>query len=340
MKYGRRASDKTIAGRNKAATLLLSLPPEHVEKVFKLLADVEIKEITQAMANLGQIESAYVEQIHTEFTSHIASTSTLNGTVESTERLLKQVLDEKKVKGLMDDIKGPEGRTIWDKLSNIKDEILANYLQKEYPQTIAVILSNISSERAAKILVQFPSDLAIEVMERMLRVDSIKEEVLNDIEETLRTDFMGSAVKGDAKNPIVVVAEIFNSFDRATETRFLEAIESNNTETADQIRSLMFTFDDLIKLDDASIQMLISKIDKDKFSMALKGASESIKELFFKNMSERAGKLMKEEMEEMGMVRLRDVEEAQVAIVKVAKELSMEGLIVIQQDDEDEKFIS
>jgi flagellar motor switch protein FliG len=236
----------------------------------------------------------------------------------------------------MEDVRGPAGRTVWDKLGNVDEAVLAAYLKNEYPQTIAVVLSRIRPEYAARVLAHLPEDSAIETVVRMLRIELVQKDVLLDLEQTLRTEFMSNLARSDRRDNHEVMAEIFNSLDRATEARFLEMLEERNKDAADRIRALMFTFEDLIKLDAQGMQTLLRNIDTSSLGLALKGASEKVRELFFKNMSERAGKILREDMESMGPVRLRDVDEAQVGIVTKAKDLAAAGEIFIADGKTDE----
>ena len=175
----------------------------------------------------------------------------------------------------MDEIRGPAGRNMWEKLSNVQEEVLANYLKNEYPQTVAVVLSKIRPEHAARVLAILPEDLALDVVNRMLKMESVQKEVIERVENTLRTEFMSNLSQTRRRDAHEVMAEIFNNFDRQTETRFMTALEDDNREAAERIKTLMFTFDDLTRLDAGSAQTLMRHIDKDKLAVALKGATEA-----------------------------------------------------------------
>ena len=228
---------------------------------------------------------------------------------------------------------------MWDKLGNVNEHVLANYLKNEYPQTIAVILSKIKAEHAAKVIALLPENFAMEIVMRMLRMDSVQKEVLDGLEKTLRKEFMSNLSKSSRRDSHELIADIFNSLDRSTENRFMDALEERNRESAERVKSLMFTFEDLVRVDSQGIQILLRNVDKDKLAIALKGASDTIKDLFFNNMSSRAGKIIKEDMEAMGPVRLRDVEEAQQYIVTTTKELSNAGEIVISEGKDNDELI-
>lgn len=328
-----------LSNQQKAAVLMLSLDEERSATLFSMMDDEEIKELSVIMASLGKINSNVVEQLLIEFNDRLSNTGSLIGTYESTERLLAKAMDKDRVSVIMEEIRGPAGRTMWDKLGNVNEHVLANYLKNEYPQTIAVILSKIRAEHAAKVIALFPENFAMEIVMRMLRMDSVQKEVLDSLEKTLRKEFMSNLSKSTRRDSHELIADIFNSLDRNTEARFMEALEERNRESADRVKSLMFTFEDLIRIDAQGIQILLRNIDKDKLAIALKGASDTIKELFFNNMSSRAGKIIKEDMDSMGPVRVRDVEEAQQYVVTTAKDLANAGEIVVSEGKDSDELI-
>lgn len=328
-----------MSGMNKAATFLLSLPESYVAKVFANLDDAEIRELSARMATLGMVRSDIVEALYIEFADKATSSGSVQGSFESTERLLLKIFDRDKVRDIMDEIRGPAGRTMWDKLSNISDDALTNFLKNEHPQTVAVVLSKIRPEQSSKVLAKFPEPFSIDVMMRMIKMDTVGRDVLDDIESTLRTEFMGNLAKSGQKDTYAQMADVFNSFDRATEGRFMTALGARSPDAVDRIKSLMFTFEDLLKLDASGIQSVIRVADKSKMALALKGASAPIKELFFKNMSERAGKLLKEDMESLGMVKLKAVDEAQQEIVTQTKDLINRGEITLMGGDDSDAMI-
>ena len=228
---------------------------------------------------------------------------------------------------------------MWEKLGNVNEEILANFLQKEYPQTVSVVLSKVSTEHAARVLAMLPESFALEVVHRMLRMEAVQKEVLDDVEKTLRTEFMSNLARTQRRDSHELIADIFNSLERSVETKFMDQLEKTVPDSAEKIRSLMFTFEDLQNLDTAGMQTLIRAVDKDKLPMALKGATETVKDLFFSNMSERAAKIMKEDMGAMGPVRLKEVEESQQYIVSVAKDLEGRGEITIASGNDEDELI-
>ena len=325
-----------LTGPEKAAVVLLALGEDHAG-VWRGLEEEEIQIISQAMAGLGQVTSTVVEDLLVEFVSGMGAGS-ITGSVELTQKLLASIMPEDKVDTLMEEIRGPAGRTMWDKLGNVNEAVLANYLKNEYPQTVAVVLSKIKSEHAARVLTCLPEDFALECVTRMLRMEPVQREILDKIEQTLRTEFMSNLARTSKRDSHEMMADIFNSFDRQTETRFITALEERNREAAERIRALMFVFEDLSKMDPGGVQTLLRAVEKDQLALALKGASDTLRDMFFSNMSERAAKIMREDMETMGPVRLREVEQAQMAMVQAAKDLANKGEIILAgaggEDDE------
>ncbi|HWA48057.1 MAG TPA: flagellar motor switch protein FliG [Dongiaceae bacterium] len=330
---------RSMSGLQKAALLIMSVGEETAGKLFALMHDDEIREISQTMANLGTVNATVIERLFVEFADAISSTGTMTGTYETTERLLSKVLDKTKVDSIMEEIRGPAGRTMWDKLGNVHEAVLANFLKNEYPQTVAVVLSKVKADHAARVLSMLPEAFAMEVIMRMLRMESVQKDVLDDVERVLRNEFMSNLARTARRDAHEMIAEIFNNLDRASESRFLTALEERNRDSAEKVRSLMFTFEDLGKLDPGGVQTLLRNVEKDKLPLCLKGASESLRDMFLSNMSERASKMLREDMAAMGPVRLRDVEEAQLAMVTIAKDLAAKGEIMLSDKKGEDELI-
>jgi len=330
---------RSLSGAERAAVVMLSLGEEHSQKIWTMLDEEEIKEISQVMSNLGSVSATVIEKLLVEFVGQMAGTGSLMGSYESTERLLANILPGDKVGGIMEEIRGPAGRTMWDKLGNVNETVLANYLKNEYPQTVSVVLSKIKAEHAARVLGALPEEFALEVVQRMLRMESVQKDILDKVEQTLRTEFMSNLARTAKRDSHEQMAEIFNNFDRQTESRFITALEERNRDSAERIKALMFTFEDLGKLDPGSIQTLLRNVEKDKLALALKGATDGLRDTFFSNMSERAGKILREDMEAMGPVRLKDVDEAQMRMVNVAKDLANKGEIMIAGGGNEDELV-
>lgn len=327
---------RSLNGPQKAAILMLALGEEQCSHVFSLMHEDEIRDISAAMAQLGSVRSDVVERLCLDFVDSMGSAGNLFGSYESTELLLQKALPRERAAQIMEEIRGPAGRTMWDKLGNVNESVLANYLKNEYPQTVAVVLSKIKPEHAARVLALLPDSFAMEVVMRMLRMESVQKDVLDGVERTLRMEFMSNLARSTRRDAHELMADIFNNLDRQSESRFITALEKHNRDAAERIKSLMFTFEDLARLTPQSVQVLLRMIEKDKLPLAIKGGSERIKDLFLKNMSERAAKMLKDDIETLGPVRVRDVDEAQAEIVQLAKELAAQGQIDISASKDEE----
>ena len=327
-----------LNGAEKAAIVLLALGEDH-HQLWQSLDEDEIKEISQAMSTLGTVTSGVVEQLLVEFVSDMNSGGSIMGSFEQTQKLLASFLPEGKVDQMMEEIRGPAGRTMWDKLANVNEAVLAAYLKNEYPQTVAVVLSKIRAEHASRVLANLPEDFALECVMRMLRMEPVQKDILDKIELTLRNEFMSNLARTSKRDAHEQMADIFNNFDRTTESRFLTALEDRSRDSAERIRALMFVFEDLQKLDPGGVQTLLRAVEKDQLALAMKGASDTLRELFFSNMSERAAKILREDMESMGPVRLKDVDAAQSAMVQAAKELAGRGEIMLAGQGGDEELV-
>ncbi len=328
-----------MTGPQRAAVILLVLGEDHGRAIWQEFDDDEIRIITRAMAELGTVDADEVERLMLDFVGKLSSAGAVTGSFDRTISLLEKILPSDQVALIMEEIRGPAGRNMWQKLGNIDAVVLANFLKNEYPQTIAVILSKIRPEHAANVLRNLPNDLSIEVVGRMLRLESVQKEALDHIENTLRTEFVSTLTQTRRRDPHEMMAEIFNGFDRQTELRFLAALDASNQESAERIRALMFTFDDLAKLDPAGLQTLVSQADKSTLARALKGASQSMRDFFFGAMSQRAAKNMQDDMASLGPLRLKEVDEAQTTLVQMTKDLAEKGEIVLSKGSADDELV-
>ncbi len=328
-----------MTGPQRAAVILLVLGEEHGRKIWQEFDDDEIRIITRAMAELGTVDADEVERLMLDFVGKLSSAGAVTGSFDRTISLLEKILPTDQVALIMEEIRGPAGRNMWQKLGNIDAVVLANFLKNEYPQTIAVILSKIRPEHAANVLRNLPNDLSIEVVGRMLRLESVQKEALDHIENTLRTEFVSTLTQTRRRDPHEMMAEIFNGFDRQTELRFLSALDASNQDSAERIRALMFTFDDLGKLDPAGLQTLVSQADKETLARALKGANQTMRDFFFSAMSQRASKNMQDDIAGLGPLRLKEVDEAQTKLVQMTKELAEKGEIVLSKGNSDDELV-
>ncbi len=325
-----------MRGPQKAAILMLALGEELSAQMFARMQEDEIRDLSHAMAQLGSVSANLVEAVCEEFAGQLGQAGQIIGSFETTERLLLRTMSQDRVNVIMEEIRGPAGRTMWDKLGNVNETVLANYLKNEYPQTVAVVLSKVRAEHAARVLAMLPDGFAMEVVMRMLRMENVQKEALEGVERTLKMEFMSNLARTQRRDPHEMMAEIFNGLDRQAESRILAALEERNREAAERIRALMFTFEDLKRLDNTGLQTLLRGVEKDRLTLALKGAGEEMREMFFRNMTERAAKLLRDDIAGLGPVRLKDVDEAQAAVVAAAKDLAAQGQIQLSEGKNDQ----
>src|SRR5919112_1654132 len=328
-----------MRGPQRAAVILLALGAEYGKAIWTALDEDEIRIVTHAMVQLGSIEADTVEELIVDFVGNLSAAGAVTGTFDRTAQLLSQLLPPKQVEALMEEIKGSASRSMWQRLSHIDPEVLANYLRNEYPQTVAVILSRIRADHAARVLAILPDEFAVDVVNRMLKMENVQKEALEHIEETLKSEFVTTVSQTSRRDAHKAMAEVFNAFDRQTEGRFLTALDQTNRDAAKKIRALMFTFEDLSKLDPGSVQTLMRQVDRETLSRALKGAPESIRTFFFSNMSTRAAKNLQDEMAAMGPIRLKDADDAQNRMVTLAKDLADRGDILISKNRAEEEHV-
>lgn len=330
---------KKFNGSQRAAALLLVLGRDHGAPIWEALSTDEVKELSSAMAQLGRLPASVADHLLVRFSGEVSSMASLHGSYETTERLLSDILPENKVREVMEDIRGPSGRTMWDKLSNVGENLLAGYLRNEHPQTVAVILSKLKPDHSAKVMGELPRDFAVEVITRMLRMDTVQKDVIQEVEQTLKSEFMSNLARVQRRDPHESMADMFNAMDRSTEEAMLEALEKVEPDSAERIRSLMFTFEDLVALLPTAIAAVVKAADKKVMALALKGASEEQRAVFLAAMTGRAGALLREDIASMGPVRARDCEEAQSTLVRLAKNLAERGEIVLVDPKSDDAVI-
>ena len=328
-----------LTGGDKAAIMMLAVGEDYAAKVFAMLEDEEIRDLSQSMATLGSVDARTVERLFVEFANQISSGGSVRGTAAATQKLLLKVLPPEAVEAIMQDISGPSGRTVWEKLGNVNDTVLANFLKNEYPQTVAVVLSRIKADQSSRVIGLLPEALSRDVVVRMLKMETVSREVLDDVEQTLKTEFMANLGKSLKRDPHENMAEILNNMDRANLNRIMSTIEELVPDSAEKVKSLMFTFEDMKKLTTADIQVVLRSVDKDALAIALKGASEEQRTQFFQAMSERAVKLLRDEIDGMGPVRVKDVYEAQQRIVNTTKDLITNGQIELAEEGEGNELI-
>ncbi|MGO9016523.1 MAG: flagellar motor switch protein FliG [Dissulfurispiraceae bacterium] len=315
---------KKLSGVEKVAAFLSIIGEDAATIVFKHLDPLELARVIPMMARV-KLSPELAENLLDEFAERIGS-AMLVVDEDYIKKILVKAFGEDHAKKLMDKIES--GASAFDILRWLDSGAIANLLSREHPQTIAIIIAYLEPSQAAEVLSKLPEHIKIDVALRIASLDQISPSILGELEDVLQSQLQ-SYTRGRKIGGIKTVAEILNQLDRASEDLILKNIEEKDQILADEIRKLMFTFDDLIVIDDRGIQMILKEITTDDLALALKMASDDLKGKIFKNMSQRAVQILKEEMEAKGAVRVSDVEKAQMNVVRVARRLEEEGKIVV-----------
>lgn len=320
-----------INGIRKAALFLMSMGEEFTARVFRYLEEEEVKVIGEHMALVRNIDPKSVSAIMDEFTTAIGGNQILGiSGKDFLQKAVPKAFDSKKADDLLGDLLSKGGERHFERLNSLNPQILANLLMGEHPQTIALILVNMRYQPAAEIMRYLPEHIQGEVIIRIADLEDVPNEIVREVQDIVDEMLMDIGKETGAKQGgIETAAEILNQLDNKTENAIFEKIESVREELADEIRQKMFVFSDLVTLDDRSIRALLKEISNDELILALKTASEDLVSKIFTNVSARAAEMMKEDMEIMGPVKLRDVEQAQLNIVKTARRLEEEGKIIL-----------
>ncbi len=321
---------KELSGVEKTAILLLALGDKYVQKIFKELTREEIVKVSRAMVDLEKIPKEIVEQVLREFhETFISGSHVIVGGSDQARKLLSKALDGKTVEEIMKNVEYDYRPPPFKGLENFSPTIMAQILSNEHPQTLALILGYLPSQQAAEVLKNLPPGVRPEVLLRLAKLETVPLEMLYEVDSVLREQLEAMGGEGQKVGGVQAVAEILNSVERSVEEEVLADIEMESPQLAEEIRELMFVFEDIKNLDDRSIREILKEISNEDLTLALKGASEELKQKFFSNLSERAAAMIKEDLEIMGPVRISDVEKAQKNIVKVVRQLEAEGRIVI-----------
>ncbi len=321
----------SLTGVQKAAIVLISLGAKSSAKIFAKLTEEEIEVLSTEVAKLQNVDPIVKDMVLEEFNEILmAQRFVAQGGLSFAEKVLMDALGPDKAKELIEKIKSSIQKTGFDLLNEVDTAQLVNLLQNEHPQTIALLLAYLDTQKAAQILSALPPEMQVDVAVRIATMKSISPDILKRLDEILAHQIRGLAGGTTTEvGGIKSIAEIMNMVDMATEKNILGTLEKDNPELATAIKNLMFVFEDILLIDDRGIQRILKEIDTKDLTLALKGASDELKEKFFKNMSSRAAEMIKEEMEYMGPVRVKDVEAAQQKIVEVVRRLEEEGEIVI-----------
>lgn len=326
-----------LTGQQKIAVLLLAMGDKFTSDVFKRMERQEIAAISKAIVELDPVPKEIVEEVLREFhEALVAGVDMISGGTDILKRLLMKNLDPETAKYIMDSLNLESGPAPFRELEAVSPRLLSQILRNEHPQTLALILGHLHPDQAANLLVNLPSGVRAEVLMRLARLEAVPEDMLMEVDKVLQSQLIAMGGKeGKKVGGVQSVAEILNAVDRATEEEVLSEIEEDSAQMAEDIRNLMFVFEDCKALDDRGTRELLKEISNEDLTMALRGATDDLKEKFFKNMSERASNMIREELEYMGPTRLSDVESAQQTIVKAVRRLEGEGKVVINRGSSD-----
>ncbi|MBU2599782.1 flagellar motor switch protein FliG [bacterium] len=320
-----------LTGRQKAATLLVTLGSESSAKVFKHLRDEEIEQITLEIARLPKVESDTRKEVMKEFQQMLMAQEFIaQGGIEYAREILEQALGSEKAVSVINRLISSLEVKPFDFIRKTEPTQLLSFIQNEHPQTIALILSYLPAESASSILSSLPSEIQSDVTRRIAFMDRTSPDVLREIERVLEkklSSFIGQNVS--AVGGVAAVVEMLNNADRATEKAILESLTEDDPELVEEIKKRLFVFEDITMLDDRSIQRVLREVDIPALALALKGVDETIKDKIFNNMPKRAAAMLKDELEFMGPVRAKDVEEAQQKVVNIIRQLEESGDIII-----------
>lgn len=319
-----------LTGKEKAAILLITLGPQKSAEIFKHLTEEEIEELTLQIANMRKVSPEEKQEIIEDFYQLcLAQEYISEGGINYAKEVLERALGDDKAEDIINRLTSSLQVRPFEFARKAEANQLLNYIQNEHPQTIALILSYLSPSKSAQILSSLPEEKQAEVTRRIAIMDRTSPEVVKEIEQVLESKFSNIVSQDFAEaGGIQTVVDILNSVDRGTEKYILEEIDMKDAELSDEIRKRMFVFEDIVELDNRSIQRIIREVDNSQWAIALKGASEDVKEAIFTNMSNRLVEMIKEDIEFMGPIRLRDIEEAQQNIVNTIRKLEEEGEII------------
>ena len=330
-----------LLGREKVAVLMVTLGNEIASEIYKLLDDTSIEIVTLEIANLRKVPPELKLEVMKEAQEILMAREFMaRGGVEYARDILERALGPERAQNLLSRVTASLQVRPFDFMRHTDPQQVLGFIQGEHPQTIALIMSYLEPQQAALIISGLPAVMQAEVAKRIAKMDRITPEILREVERVLERKL--STVMGQdftLAGGVDAVVAIINSADRATERNIMEYLEENDPELAEEIKKRLFVFEDILRLDDRSLQRVLREIELKELGLALKGATEDLRAKFFKNMSKRAAEMLKEDMEFMGPVRVKDVEEAQQKIVNVVRSLEEAGEIIIATGGEDELVV-
>ncbi len=329
-------ANRKLSGLDKTAILLYALGPEASTPIVRDLDNETLVQIGQRMSDLGKIEADTLNAVVQEYLDiHHSDDPLLRSTRKDVIGLLKYTLDEERSARILAGLDAPRKLSIWEKLSRLKPEMIKPYVENEHPQTVALILGNIETSVASRVIALLPEDMQMSVVVRMSRIETVPGDLVRDIEETLEEELSGmEGSSGLSFDGMVNVVEILKKLDKTVSRPILERLQEKDEELFQQVDRLLLVFEDLNELPDRDVQSILKHISSDDLIKALKGAPNELADKFFGNMSQRAAEIMREDMEVMGPLKLADVEESQHNILKTVRKLDDEGVITLGGSEE------
>ncbi|MDQ6991877.1 MAG: flagellar motor switch protein FliG [Mariprofundus sp.] len=325
-----------LTGDDKAAMLLFALGPEASAPLIEGMDDSTLSKLGRRMADLGKIDGDLLDQVTKEYLElHRSEDPLMRSSQKDVINLFKFAIESDRAERLLTELSAPKKLDIWQKLSRLKAEMITSYIEDEHPQTIALILGNIDSSVASRVIAMLPENMQLSVVMRMSKIETVPRELVRDIEETLErelADMQGES--GISFDGMVSVVDILKGLDKETARPILDQLREKDADLFTQVDRLLLVFDDLKELSDRDIQTILKHISSDELVKGLKGATDEVGDRFFSNMSQRAAEIMKEDMTVMGPMKLADVEEAQQAVLKTIRKLDDEGAITLSSSDD------
>lgn len=329
-----------MTGPQKAAIFMIAMGEEYASKIFKTMNDAQMSEVALEMSKIDEITPEMLEAVSTDFVGKFEGETKLLIEGESFLRqVISKSLPEDRATAIMDDLARRRRAKpfVWSRDVNVGT--LSGYIVNEHPQTIAMILANMPPEIASEVLMAVPDDKKGDIALRVAKLGQVSEEMVRDVDEALKMELSGAVGPGGKAGGIQVLVDIINNVDKATEEIVMEQVEEDSQEMAESIRNMMFVFEDMVGVDDAGMREILKKVEGRELTLALKTASDEMKDKIFSNLSSRAGEMLKDDLESMGPARLAEVEEAQQAIVRAAKELEAEGTITLGGKGKDDVLV-
>lgn len=340
MAQSRGGPEDNLTGPEKAAIFLLTLGDDFTAQVFKRLDEEEIKIVGRQMSRIDRVDKEDVAALLREFRSDEGGDEIYLSGTDLLENALKSSVPSDKASSILNDIRSDWRVTLFQKARKLEPKVLVNFLRNEHPQTVALVLSVLETGQAADILAELEEEVQVEVVMRMAELDKVSPDILVDVDRVLQEELLAvEGMEGQRLGGVESVAEILNNVDRSMESQVLEGVEEQREGLAEEIRRLMFVFEDLLGVDDRGMMAILKEVSTDDLKLALKTASEDLKEKIFNNMSTRAVEMLKEDMEVMGPTRVKDVEAAQQSIIQVAKRLENEGKVMLVSSGAEEEFV-